>query len=140
MAIAGHVFVVTGDIRTLACDAWILPTDRTQNLTETWRRGWSRGFALPPLPPVPEGWEVGSIRAWPGWPADRAPPWLVALAGPQSDSAGPARRADRWLDEIAAALRPTPPRHGRCKHLIALPVLSTGLGGHHRVAGEVIVH
>src|SRR5262245_2801995 len=115
MKAGGHVFVVTGDIRTLACDAWIVPTDRGQNITETWRCGWSRGFALPPLPAAPADWDTGAIRRWPGWPADRSPPWLVALAGAQSDSAWPARRADRWLDEIAAALRPTPPRHGRSK-------------------------
>jgi hypothetical protein len=28
---AGHLFVLRGDIRALACDAWLLPADRHQN-------------------------------------------------------------------------------------------------------------
>src|SRR3954452_15034111 len=32
----GHVFVVHGDLTHLACDDWLLPTDRDLTLTEAW--------------------------------------------------------------------------------------------------------
>src|SRR5262249_26517751 len=54
------------------------------------------------------------------------------------DPAAPARHAERWLDTIAATLGGRPPRHGRSKHLVALPVLGTGAGGHYFSAGEVL--
>src|SRR4051794_38206806 len=32
----GHVFVVHGDLTHLACDDWLLPTDRDLTLTDAW--------------------------------------------------------------------------------------------------------
>src|SRR3954447_6950141 len=32
----GHVFIVHGDLTHLACDDWLLPTDRALTLTDAW--------------------------------------------------------------------------------------------------------
>src|SRR3954462_1285437 len=32
----GHVFVVHGDLTHLACDDWLIPTDRDLTLTDAW--------------------------------------------------------------------------------------------------------
>src|SRR4051812_24078586 len=39
----GHVFVVHGDLTHLACDDWLLPTDRDLTLTEAWLPALSEG-------------------------------------------------------------------------------------------------
>lgn len=33
---AGHVFIVRGDLTRLACDAWLLPTDKQLTVTPDW--------------------------------------------------------------------------------------------------------
>src|SRR4051812_40314559 len=38
-AMAGHLFITRGDIRRLACQAWLLPTDRDVTIEPIWRRG-----------------------------------------------------------------------------------------------------
>jgi hypothetical protein len=134
---AGHVFVVAGDIRALASDAWLLPTDVTQHLSR-WRPGWSRGFELPKPPAAPERWTDGLALPWPGWPADRSMPWRVNVAGSRGRPGWIAESTARWLDHVAAGLRDTPPRNGRGAHLVAMPVIGTGSGGHHHRAGDVL--
>ncbi len=117
-----------------------MPTDGRQHITRGWHDGWSRDFMLPPPPPAPEDWGPDSARPWPDWPKDRSPAWLGAVAGGVRDPASPARCADHWLAQIAADLKDTAPRHGRSKHLVALPVIGTGAGGHYRSAGDVLTH
>src|SRR4051794_38796900 len=36
---AGHLFIIRGDIRHLACHAWLLPTDQGVKIEDVWRRG-----------------------------------------------------------------------------------------------------
>src|SRR5262245_46926901 len=35
---AGHVFVIRGDIRRIVCDAWLLPTDAVPHVEPGWFR------------------------------------------------------------------------------------------------------
>jgi hypothetical protein len=136
--VGGHLFVVQGDLRALACDAWILPTSRGLSITAGWLRDWPRALEVPPEPDRLPEYATGELMPWPGWPAERSPPWLGAIATGQADATWPARCATRWLEQIAASLAGRPPRHGRRKHLVGLPVLGTGAGGHYHDAGEVL--
>jgi hypothetical protein len=137
----GHVFIVHGDLRRLACDAWLLPTDSRLNVEENWR-----GFpdasspALPPAAPT-EAWRARTERVLKAPDAGpRAPqPWLVNVG---SRSPTPVSwfvdGARAFLDAVAADLRGTKPKNGRAAHLVALPVVGTGRGGAKHMAGDVV--
>ena len=133
---AGHVFIVRGDLRKLACDAWLVPTSRKARPGDEWflprydgpRAG--RTFAhdgprvqplLDPAPDRPRPW-LGHIGWWGqpvSWYADGATEFLDAAAA----------------DFVAAG---TAPLFGRARPLLALPVVGTGMGGAADRAGEVV--
>jgi hypothetical protein len=85
--LSGHLFPLHGDLRALACDAWLLPTDGQQHLSVSWRRGAPPGAELPEAPRPPKSWGAGQIRKWPDWPADRGVPWFAAIGGAPKDPA-----------------------------------------------------
>jgi len=138
--LSGHLFLLHGDLRAIACDAWLLPTDGQQHLTLSWRKGAPPGAELPGAPKPPKSWGAGQLRKWPDWSADRGVPWFAAIGGIPKDPASLAARAEEWVETIAADLAGAPPRHRRQKHLIALPIVGTGHGGHRRVAGDLLAH
>jgi hypothetical protein len=41
-------------------------------------------------------------------------------------------------DTIASDLTKKPPSHRRARHIVALPIVGTGFGGHRRVAGDLL--
>jgi hypothetical protein len=139
---AGHVFVVRGDLMQLVCDAWCVPGGNGPGIT--WRR------ALPPRSKwqkLPEGWgDANGLRSTLLVDAD-APEPLAFLTDITSDRVAPTNAA-AWFVEGArqfvrvssAALsdRKRPPVHGRAKHLVALPLVGTGGGGGGHLAGEVV--
>jgi hypothetical protein len=138
--LSGHLFLVHGDLRALACDAWLLPTDGAQHLSLSWRNGAPPGAELPRAPKPPKTWGSGQLRKWPDWSADRGVPWFAAIGGGPKDPAWLAAHAEEWVVQIAADLAGGTPRHRRARHLVALPIVGTGYGGHRRVAGELLAH
>src|SRR4051794_24409684 len=42
--VPGHLFIAQGDLRRLACDAWVVPTDAGGYVTAAWR-SWTRPYA-----------------------------------------------------------------------------------------------
>jgi hypothetical protein len=132
----GHLFLTHGDVTTLACDAWLVPTDAFRTLEEPWLS------ALPSsLPALPDDWSDAGRRAQiAARRSDQDPvPWLVNVG------ADPGRPVDWYLEgvrqfvrEAAADLAHTPPVHGRARHLLALPLVGTRSGGVMHIKGEVV--
>lgn len=131
---SGHVFVVRGDLRALACDAWLLPTDRALYVSESWASGLSG-----PVPGPPEGWSDQRRRAFPADHAqDRPVPWLVNVGGPPGTPVEWYMDGVRqFLDAAASSLHGRTPLHDRAVPLFGLPLVGTGEGGAGEVAGQL---
>ena len=133
---AGHVFIVRGDLRKIACDAFLISCSRSTRPGNEWflpgydgpRRGErfaESGRRVQPLqdaaPDLPRPWlaQVGARDKPVSWYGDGAIEFLEAAAGA--------------IVEVG-----TPPLFGRAKSLLALPIVGTGLGGAAAVAGEIV--
>src|SRR5437588_2115233 len=109
----GHVFTVRGDLRRLACDAWLMPAGADGRPQDKW--------LLPSDPPrdwpePPAGWRDGRRRAVPveDWPDDAPRPWRVNVEGDESTPPEWYLEGVRqFLRRARAALRRRPPRYGR---------------------------
>ncbi len=122
----GHLFITRADIRHLACDAWLLPTDTALTIEDIWTRDDARlrGAAEPAI----EG----------EWRVHR---WLD----------GGERRPEVWLGNVGhrdvrdvvrefvrcASGRPRPNAVRRDRRLLAIPFLGTREGGQAEVKGRV---
>jgi hypothetical protein len=132
----GHLFTTHGDITTLACDAWLVPTDHRRILEEPWRS------ALPSaLPASPSQWGDTGLRAQLGAPRTDAAPaaWLVNVG------ADPGRPIEWYLEGVRAFVAAAvgdldgrPPAHGRARHLLALPLVGTRSGGMTHIKGTMV--
>ncbi len=137
----GHLFIVQGDLTQIACDAWLVPTDRFFTLTSAWWKalGLHDGASARSLVENPE-W--GSDRCLPCARDNGKPwPWLA-------DVGGTALTAPEWyaegvvqfLEHTAKALRETDKTlylKERIRPLVALPVVGTGEGGQAASRGDV---
>lgn len=142
MTTGSHVFVTMGDLTRVACDAWLLPTDRDRNLNSVWTQ------AIPALEDVVSrtySYEFASghrlamqLAEW----SDSAPlPVMTAVPFAGLTKAVNIRPAVKsFIQEATRALKTRPPRFKRPCHLLAVPLLGTGHGGGHHVSGEVIRH
>lgn len=142
---AGHLFVVRGDLLRLACDAWLLPTDEALHVTGGW---WQD-------PPLAERLRArGASHKW------QSGPWVkVFTEGRRAvrldDAPGPrpyltqigasGEGADWYVSGVVefidAVLADGPVRFlPRARPLLALPVVGTGWGGAGHVAGAILDH
>eukprot|EP00211_Chloroparvula_japonica_P003789 CAMPEP_0119126692 /NCGR_PEP_ID=MMETSP1310-20130426/5516_1 /TAXON_ID=464262 /ORGANISM="Genus nov. species nov., Strain RCC2339" /LENGTH=776 /DNA_ID=CAMNT_0007116863 /DNA_START=162 /DNA_END=2492 /DNA_ORIENTATION=+ len=147
MDVGGHLFVTLADIRSLACDAWLVPANR------------SGGFGLRPnsrsvsynsnIYGTFEG--RTRVRLW-GDPRDfdSPVPWLTYV-NPNSCSMRSERDEDKLMTWMLEGVRQfaeravehhkahkQPPRNRRSKYLLALPHISTGSGGARHISGTVL--
>lgn len=135
---AGHVFVVRGDLMQFACDAWLVPGG-AGGPGATWR-------AVLPLPSEwhtpPAGWaeqERSVLLA--SVPPPEPLPFLTDITGNNRDSPEWwVEGARRFVRLAARTLHDTEraPLFGRSKHLLAMPLLGTGGGGGGHLSGEVV--
>lgn len=135
-----HVFVTCGDLRYLACDAWLVPTDESMVVEEQWVL--TPGDALVP-PARPPRWSSSGTRtvATPGPPSD--PRWRVWTNVGADRGEGVewfVEGATQFVRAAAAAVAHAPPRFGRAAHLIALPVVGAGHGGGADRTGTIVRH
>jgi len=138
----GHVFVVHGDLTHLACDDWLLPTDRDLTLTDAWMPVLADGAVrraddgVPQLAidapaefcdgarrvlPVPD--EMRRAHDEPS-PVTHGRPWLLDV-GVDAD-VDPGWLVDgvrEWLGEVRREAT------DRSRPLLGLPLVGTGAGG-----------
>src|SRR5947209_11288558 len=117
----GHVFIVHGDLRRLACDAWLMPAGAQARPQEKWLLPSQPAHDWPEPPP---GWQRGERRALrlEGGPADGPQPWLVNVEGDESTP------VDWYLEGVRQFLRQArdwlsgrPRRLERARPLLGLP-------------------
>ncbi|MCK6504197.1 hypothetical protein L6R53_12485 [Myxococcota bacterium] len=127
---AGHVFILRGDIRRLACDAWALPADGEGRIEPSWV-AWPPGADrdLGPPTPFPHWTREGErARKLEGWPAHLPEAWLLHVElDPTVPGSWLVEEAVEFVERAAAARRRRP-RHGRSCPLLALPVGVAGIG------------
>lgn len=141
----GHVFVVRGDLTHLACDAWLLPSNRDRTVAATWVDALTtaaRGVLEAHLADntVPDEWGE------PGHRVSRLPidaglpqPWLVDLGGlPGTPTAWYISGLHQFLSAAYADASGRPPLFRRERPLLAVPLVGTGLGGAKDIQGEVV--
>ncbi|KAL1510512.1 hypothetical protein AB1Y20_006816 [Prymnesium parvum] len=144
----GHVFVVHGDVRKFAADAVLMPT-RSLNNPKWFPDGPPPGASGPTRSYFASSRRVVKVSR--SLPFQGPDIWLGHLDGRDAPSDAcdfSGRPRLQWFMEAArqfvySALadlrsRPQPPRYGRAKHLIAMPVVGTGTGGARDRSGDVI--
>jgi len=135
----GHLFIIEGNIAQVACDAWLLPTDRSFHVTESFagaighRPGHLVGFDWADRRVVRYGHQHGD---------GKGP--VVVLGNVGLPPIEPAEGSDNpehelWIREVVdafaelgAGLGP-----GRRRPLLACPALGTGWGGFRNDRGTV---
>jgi hypothetical protein len=132
----GHVFIVRGDLRKLACDAWLIPCSRKARPGSEWFLPGYTG----PREGVP--FTDDAPRAQPLTEAGTSRPrlWLGLVGRWKQPVSWYAEGALAFLDAAATdiAASGTPPLFGRARSLLAVPIVGTGKGGAAQRAGEVV--
>lgn len=122
---AGHVFLASGKVSRLACDAYVLPCDATFSIPAE---------ALPPGfqgdPPEPRRSHLAQrVARIPNWPAGLPEPWPVEFRAPREDREWILEGVRQFLGGATDALAGHS-RFKRVKPLLALdPAEILGLGG-----------
>ncbi len=130
---AGHVFVVRGDMKELACDAWLLPVDQGFHVTSNWADaiGTSPGH-LKDQEKWADGERVRRLRAG----SMRAPEiWLGNVGASGKDAAWYAEASRSFIRTAAPAIAA---KGGSRPPLLAINHLGTGLGGARERKGDVL--
>ena len=142
----GHVFVARGDLRELACDELLVPTDDELHISEAWHE------IVPSLPAPGPSWPE---EPWCLETAGRLPAaprvWLAATAQLQAESRDNSaienalevllERVDRFVEVAADSTRADSTRaenSDRARPLLGLPVVGTGHGGLRTRPGAVV--
>ena len=146
---SGHVFVVHGDICHICADAVLIPT-RNLNNKQWFANGPPQGAVAPDRHAFTSERRVIDVMTA---QTTRPQLWLGHLDGRY---APPELRDDvlgrprlEWFLEAAEQFllgahddlllrRARPPRNGRQKHVLAMPVVGTGLGGARGSSGELL--
>ena len=149
----GHVFIVHGDLTHLACDDWLLPTDRKLTLTEAWLPVFAEDAVRRPQGAAPRlaidapaGFCDGSKRVFPvpddaraaareSSPLSRGRPWLLDVGEePDVDPKWLVDGVREWLDAVHHDGTPCE----RSQPLLGLPLVGTGAGGASARRDEVL--
>jgi hypothetical protein len=132
------VFVVRGDLTTLACDAWLLPTDRRLRVRDVWHPGIPAGLLdrdrLSVTPP--DGWGGDRPISFPLPDTSQPAIWATDVGEGRGDTP-----LDWFRDALAAfvdgaAATVAPGR--RSRPLLAVPVVGAGAAGGGEVAGALV--
>jgi hypothetical protein len=135
--VAGHVFIVRGDMRRIACDAWLMPCSA---------RGRGEKYLLPHTPvarwpELPADWVNGKLRTLrlDDWPAGKSQPWLVNVGGTQSTPIEwYVEGVAQFLQHACPDVKRRPRWFKRIKPLVAMNIVGTGKGGGKYRAGDIV--
>ncbi|WP_298743958.1 SIR2 family protein [uncultured Microbacterium sp.] len=137
---SGHVFVIRGDLKNLACSAWMQTTDRRlrpggrweveitdapQRITATDRAAF-------------EAEQVFAIPVWPRGDAPEPIPFLTAVPFHGVKTADDFRPRIRAFVEVAVPIARARPTGDRPRPLLAMPPIGFGRGGGNLRKGDVI--
>lgn len=135
---SGHLFIVDGDITSISCDAWLVPSDQRLKVTSHFAR--NVGLATSGNLQIP---------GWTGWPddgivllqegSDGEPSlWLGDIGRPGSTPIEHfGRRASTFIRMASEHVRRQNGSLGR-RPLLALPVLGSDAGGMRARRGELL--
>jgi hypothetical protein len=124
----GHLFIVDADLTKLACDAWLLPTDRRFRISESFR-----GAVKPALPEWLEDRKWAGGESFQPYHPDRdlAVPWMwLGDIGRDRDTPPSffAERAADFVRKVGPKVKECP-SGGRDRALLAVNLLGSGDGG-----------
>jgi hypothetical protein len=144
---SGHVFICQGDLTRLACDAWLLPSNESLIVQPYWitpelqelgiRHSESSCLQKPP------GWgndgvRVTAIDTW-SEAVNLPRPWITNVGGqPETPVAWYLEGARQFFARVQPELAGKRYLPVRCRPLLALPLVGTGLGGGMHRRGEII--
>ncbi|MCC3271091.1 SIR2 family protein [Arthrobacter gengyunqii] len=139
-----HVFVTKGSLTNFACDAWLLPTDRSYSIRKHWRDA-VRGLesAVNDSRDAPFGSKSKLTQPLDSWPVGEPLPVLTAVPyegiSSVDDLIAPLREfvqvaAESSRERSAKGRRDT----ARPVPLLGIPLFGTGGGGAGFVRGDVI--
>ena len=140
---AGHLFIVRGNILRLHCDAWLLPSDCEAVVEDYW---FERGLNERSWWDMPKrGWSDGNGRSRTQALACHSEnrtgprPWITDVgATDQTPFGWFVDGAVEFVRSAAASLRATGHHSGRSKPLLALPVVGTRGGGGAKQALDIL--
>ncbi|MGV0109947.1 SIR2 family protein [Arthrobacter sp. CP30] len=145
-----HVFVTMGDLKNIACDAWLLPTDHRPRVSRSWIEGIP-GLETAVAPEHAQRFYRDKEHAFfpSDWPLDRPLPVLTAVPMAGITSAEQVVPAITHFIQVAAAAarkrRARVRESGRAGMpsnrpvpLLALPLFGTGGGGAAPIRGEIM--
>src|SRR5688572_5469756 len=133
---AGHLFVIQGDITQLACDAWLLPGGPAPRPGSTWRDAVGALAAEP----LSSRWgEEGSrVVRWTPKRPDEPSQWLTYLGGSiETPIEWYLDGGKEFLSRASEDLEGHAPQFERHRHLLSMPLVGTGQGGKHHRAGAI---
>lgn len=135
----GHVFVIPGDLRRLACDGWLLPTDVGGSIARGWL-GWPPGTKA-----AHEAQRIGKVnlrshrvKRIEEWGDDRPPLYLGNLFGEERGIERFVTCATAFVAEAGAYAQTHRFVPHRSCPLLGLPLVGSRFGGGARVAGEIL--
>ena len=130
---AGHLFVVQGDIKQLACDAWLLPTDKYFSVSE-----WFADAVNLPYPSKLEGrhWQGKHLQSFVDWIEGQPWIWLGNVGRTGKPAEWYAARAAEFVETLAKEFESRDAAHLQ-RRLLAVNVLGSGHGGHRAETGEL---
>src|SRR5699024_531600 len=105
-----HIFLVHGDIRSIACDGWLLPCDDAwQHEAKNWYPKDVQGWTARPQHVFADN----SIAYVDQWPPPNAPkhlsrPWLVDVVGVEQPISFFVERALRFVEVVSDWLHAHP--------------------------------
>ena len=134
----GHVFVTRGNITRLAVDAWVLPTDRTVSIRDSW---FSKTFTRERVRRADQAGQLADFRAENvravALPSEDGLPTPVLTAVPYEGSPGFAALKERLEAGLRVAAEAAKAKSTE-RPIVATPAFGVGVGGADRKRGEVI--
>jgi hypothetical protein len=119
---SGHFYVVDGDLTKLACDAWLLPTDRSFSITSS----WCRILGMPSADRLTETPWGASEFARRFRDIEGSEVWLGKIGGQGTE--GFVAAATQFVTKAAESCRERARRENR-RPLLAINQIGSGRGG-----------